>query len=353
MRLLLKCNPGLEDVTVTEAEEEYQGRIREVDVRRGRGRVILEVDSTSLRPVFRMRSVHSAALLSVEETVGYSLDALNRIDEIARSSGVHRFIPFGAAFAVRSERIGEGHEYTSMDVARVVGRAVQEAYMEEYGVIPEVRLESPSISIMAEIDGEVFRLGVYLIGERSGHRRGYRVYDHPAALKSTLAYGLLRLAVARDSSVILDPMCGGGTVAIEAALLFEDARIICLDKNPRHIEGAVRNASAARVVDRIEFLVGDARRLEEIIGNEVVDFVASNPPYGIRMGDPSSVRRLYSKFIPSLYNVMRPGGRAAIVTTESKHAVSVARRAGFNVAHIRKVRHGDLWVSLIVFEKQG
>lgn len=351
MKLLLKCNPGLEDITVIEAKEEYGDGLRTVEVRRGRGRILLETDSPSLRPVFRLRSIHSAALLTVEETVGYGIDALRKIEEAAKSSGIHKYIPQSASFAVRAERIGEGHEYTSMDVARIVGKAVQDAYREEYGYIPEVRLESPSISVMAEVDGEVFRLGVYLVGEWSGHRRGYRVYDHPASLKPTIAYGLLRLAGARDSSIILDPMCGGGTVAIEAALLFEESRIMCVDKNPRHVMGAVRNSAAARVQDRIEFMVGDARRLEELVGTDIVDYVASNPPYGIRLGDPTSVRKLYSKFIPSLYKVMRPGGRASIVTTESNHAISVAGRTGFRITHIRKIRHGDLWVSLIVFEK--
>lgn len=353
MRMLLKCNPGLEDVTALEAEEEYQGRLRIVEVRKGRGRVIVEAETPLIRPLFRMRSIHSAAILLAEERVGYGSDALDKIADIARASGVHRYIPQGSSFAVRAERIGEGHEYTSMDVARVVGKAVQEAFQGEYGYLPEVRLGAPGVAVVAEVDGDVFRVGVAIVGERSGHRRGYRVYDHPAALKSTLAYGLLRLAGARDSSVILDPMCGGGTVAIEAALLYEDARIICHEKNPRHVRGALENALAARVAGRIEFIVGDARRLEEVLGEETVDYAASNPPYGIRLGDPTSVRRLYSKFIPSLYNVMRPGGRAAIVTTESNHAVTVARRAGFRVAHARKVRHGDLWVSLLVFEKPG
>ncbi len=351
MKLLLTCNPGLEDVTSREAAEELPGA-RIVEERRGRGRVIVEAPGGSaLRGVWRLRSIHSAVILFAESRVSKDVEGLREAWEAAYRSGVHRAIPWGGSFAVRAERIGEGHEYTSVDVARTVGDAVYRAYRDEYGVEPEVRLDAPSVAVMAEVDGDVLRIGVYVRGERSAHRRGYRIYDHPAALKPTLAYGLLRLAGARDSSTILDPMCGGGTVAVEAAMLFEDARIVCVDKNPRHIAGARLNAAAARVLDRVEFIVGDARRLEDYLDLGSVDYVASNPPYGIRMGDPRSVRRLYSEFIPSLYTVMRPGGRAALVTTESAHAIRVARSAGFRVAHVRRVRHGDLWVSLIILAR--
>ncbi len=350
LRYLLTCNPGLEDITVMEVLEEVPGT-RIVEERRGRGRILIEAPIGVERNFFRMRSIHSASLLLAEGDVGFDRSALAKIERITKSSGIHRFIPRPGAFAVRSERIGEGHEYTSIDVARVVGKAVQEAYMEEYGFAAEVRLEAPNIALLAEVDNSIFRLGVYIIGERSGHRRGYRVYDHPAALKPTIAYALLRLAGVRDSSVILDPMCGGGTVVIEAAHLFEDARIICVDRSARHIEGAMMNAEAARVDNRIEFYVWDARKLHELLPGDSIDYVASNPPYGIRLGDPHSIRRLYGEFIPSLFSVMSPGGKAVFITTESHYMSRVARLAGFDLIHARKVRHGDLWVSLLVFQK--
>ncbi len=353
MKFVATCNPGLEDLLAREILEETGGRARILWERRGRGRVGFEAEAGErvYRALERLRGAHSVYVLLAEGRVGYGRDALERIEALVAASGVHMMIPLGASFAVRSERIGEGHEYTSLDVARAAGKAVQDAYEEAFGSRPEVRLDAPSIVVYVEVDGDTARVGIELAGERSMHRRGYRIYDHPAALKPTLAYALLRLAGARDSSVILDPMCGGGTVAIEAALLFEDARIVCSDKSRRHIEGAMINAMAARVAGRIDFMVADARRLHEVLGEETVDYVASNPPYGIRLGGPGAVRRLYSEFIPSLARTLRSGGRAAIVTTESAHASRVARTSGLRLAHSRKVRHGDLWVSLLVLEK--
>ncbi len=351
-RYLVTCNPGLEDITA----EEVSGWIPEsriVEVRDKRGRVVFEapLSETVLTRFYHMRSIHSAIVLFAEERVSLKRESLEEIRVIAENSGLSEYIPVGASFAVRAERIGEGHEYTSIDIARATADGIARAFEEKRGMQPLVRLNSPSIAVYAEVDGDIYRLGILIAGEKSLHRRGYRVYDHPAALKPTIAYGLLRLAGARDSSSILDPMCGGGTVAIEAALMFESpSEIYCNDKSPRHIEGAIANAMAARLTERIRFTVHDATRLEEVIRPGSIEYVASNPPYGIRMGDPQSVRRLYDHFLPSLYRVMAGGGRAAIITADSLYFEKSARRAGFRIVHARKVRHGDLWASVLVLE---
>ncbi len=351
-KYLATCNPGLEDVTAEEVGSVLPGS-RIVEVRDKRGRVIFEspYKEELLASLYTLRSTHSISLLFLEARVGKDRSALAKIRDLSMGSGAAKLIPEGASFAVRAERIGEGHEYTSIDIARYAGDGIGAAYEEAYGVKPLVRLGAPSIVFHAEVDGEIFRLGILIAGEKSMHRRGYRVYDHPAALKPTIAYGLLRLAGARDGTTIMDPMCGGGTVAIEAALLFESPEsIICVDKSPRHIRGAVLNSMAARVSSRIRFLVHDATRLEEKISPGSVDYVASNPPYGIRLGDPWSVRRLYDRFLPSLHRVMKGGGRASIITADSEYFERAARRAGFRVLHTRKVRHGDLWASVLVLE---
>ncbi len=351
MRFVATCNPGLEDIAATELVEEL--RASPVELREHKGRVIFEAEprESVLAGVYRLRSVHSVYMLVSEASVRYDKGGLEDIYDAAYKSGVHRLIPIGASFAVRAARIGEGHEYTSIDIARTTADAVARAYEEQYGHPPLVRLNAPSVVVYAEVDSDRYRVGVLIAGEISLHRRGYRIYDHPAALKSTLAYSMLRLAGARDGATVLDPMCGGGTVAIEAALLFEESPVLCIDKNPRHIKGAVMNALAARVANRIRFTVHDATRLPELLGEKSVDYAVSNPPYGIKLGDPWSVRRLYDRFLPSLYAVMRPGGKAAMITADPAYFERASLRAGFRVSHARRVRHGDLWTTVFVLER--
>ncbi|MEB3789805.1 MAG: class I SAM-dependent RNA methyltransferase [Desulfurococcales archaeon] len=351
-KYLVTCNPGLEDIAAKEITEELPSA-RILLRKEYKGRIIVEdeQDEYVMTRLIKLRSIHSAYILLAQDIVGKTVSDLDKIYAIVENSSIDRYIPAGASFAVRASRIGEGHEYTSMDVARITGDAIGRVYLERYGSAPLVRLNSPSITVYAEIDEDIYRLGIEITGERSLHRRGYRIYDHPAALKATLAYSMLRLIGAHDNSVVMDPMCGGGTVAIEAALLFENSKILCVDKLSKHIRGARINALAARVYNRIHFYVHDARRLEEIIPENSVDFVVSNPPYGIRMGDPTSVRRLYRDFLPSLYKIMAPDGKAGVITADSHYFAKYAREAGFKITSARKVRHGDLWATIFILEK--
>jgi len=357
VRLLLTGNPGTEDIISAEAQEEIPGS-RIVWERNGRGRVLVEASGELdeiAEGLYSMKTIHSAVLVLAQAKLSMTEEDLQRIKGVVGETRIETYIPKLATFAVRSNRAGEGHPYTSMDIARIVGEAVIETAKSRLGKAPAVRLNSPSIVVYAEAIDDEFLFGILLTGERSRHRRRYRIYDHPAALKPTLAYAMLRISGARDGNTILDPMCGGGTIAIEAAMAFPGSSVICMDINKSHIRGAVLNARAARVEDRIRFLHGDARLMHEIVGASSVDVIVSNPPYGIRLGDRGSVRRLYRGFIPSISKTLKPGGRATLITTESDFILGLIRSTGLplRLAHIRKVRHGDLWASIIVLEKES
>ena len=352
-RLLLTTNPGIEDLVVEEAQA-ILGPLRSVEERVMHGRVIVDT-GRDLRDVSRrlgeMHSIHRASLLLSRGKICGEEKCLKDLHAAVASSGIEEYVNPHTSFAVRAYRYGS-HEYTSMDLARIAGDAVLEAARLRYGSRPPVDLRSPNIIVGIHVVMDEYFVALELTGDISMHRRGYRIYDHPAALKPTLAYALIRLSGAVDGETIMDPMCGGGTVAIEAAMLFEDSPIICVDKNPRHVRGALLNAAAARVTPRIKFMVGDARRLEALVDR--VDRVASNPPYGIRMGDPWTIRRLYDAFLRSLSRVLAEEGRAALITTEAEYIRSnVLGAAGLREAEARRVAHGDLWVHIMVLEREA
>ncbi len=353
MRFLATCNPGTEDIVASEVSWEVSGS-RVEWIREGAGRLVFSASGDErlvLEQILGLRSIHSAVLLLAEAEVSRGRGGLREAWRAAYESGIHSYIPYGASFAVRGVRIGEGHSYTSIELASTVGDAVQRAAEEGLGWRPQVRLNSPDVVVHAEVDDTTFRAGILVSGERSRHRRRYRVYDHPAALKASLAYSMLLLAGARDGDTILDPMCGGGTVAIEAALLFESSRIYCVELNRRHAAGARLNAESARVSSRVEVYWGDARSLEDLLGKDSVDRIVSNPPYGIRLGDPVDVRQLYKEFMPSAAAVLRRGGTAAIITAETEALLEAARQSRLGLKTSRRVRHGDLWVDIVVLEK--
>lgn len=161
-------------------------------------------------------------------------------------------------------------------------------------------------------------------------RRGYKVDNHTASMQETLAATIIKASKWQPGQHFINPMCGSGTLAIEAALIatnrapgllrpnfgikhivgfdagewnglrtdIKDAstkdfegRIIATDLDPRAIKIAKKNAQTAGVDHLIEFKVCDFRDTEIPDGDGVVVF---NPPYGERLGETEELEELYT-----------------------------------------------------------
>ncbi len=343
VELILTTNPGIEDIVAEEAAAKLGAEL--IEAREGHGRVVVSVDEDNIYLVDELRSIHRARLLLAKGGVCAARSCLDEVYRLVLESGVEDYLTPDSSFAVRVTRAGS-HEYTSLDIARVAGDAVIEAARRRRGFRPRVDLDYPSLIVAVDVVNEEATVSIELGGDLSWHRRGYRIYDHPAALKPTLAYAMIILSGAVDGDHIMDPMCGGGTVAVEAALIFESSPVTCMDKNPRHIHGARMNAAAALVGNRIRFLVGDATRLSSYV--ESVDVVVSNPPYGIRMGSPSKVRRVYEGFVDEAARVVRK--RIVVITPEYNYFRRLLEARGWKIVHERRVAHGNLYPHIIVAE---
>lgn len=161
------------------------------------------------------------------------------------------------------------------------------------------------------------------------HKRGYRVKDVAAPIKETLAAAMVQLSFWKEGRLLLDPLCGSGTIPIEAALIgkniapglnrkfaseqwpaisanlwkeerkaaFEaiktdaDIRIEASDILPAAIKAARENAMEAGVDDCIDFHI---KPLRDVRFAENHGIVICNPPYGERIGEKDEIRRIYS-----------------------------------------------------------
>ena len=103
--------------------------------------------------------------------------------------------------------------------------AIVDRMREQFGERPSVELERPDLRINLHLRGERARIAIDLSGG-SLHRRGYRSEGAAAPLKENLAAAILLLAdwpnLAGQGAMLLDPLCGSGTLLIEGALMAAD-----------------------------------------------------------------------------------------------------------------------------------
>jgi len=214
---------------------------------------------------------------------------------------------------------------------KITKKAIADALLAQHNVkaLPESGTRYP-ISVY------LLRDTVSVLIDTSGsglHKRGYRLDQGDAPLKETLAAAMVTLSYFDGTRVLYDPFCGSGTIAIEAALisknqapgLYRDfvsatwpkmkdiyqsvkqqaekqitnkpVHIYASDDDANVIAVAIRNATRARVFDVIKFTNMDATELDF---PEEYPVIITNPPYGERLQDQTSMRELMKAWQPKL-----------------------------------------------------
>ena len=319
MHLLATTNGGLEAITADELAELVG---TEATVHH-RGVVEFEGEIEDVYELhYRSRTTHRVLEVLVDAPVETPDDVYDRTREVDIAARLP-FEPFG----VVGTRHGT-HEFTSMDVAGHVGQAVIDEYRTATGDRLPVDLDNPTVRLEAYLYDDRFTLAIDLTGD-SLHKRPYRVCEHDAPLRSTLAYSMLRIAGYDHDDRLVDPMAGSATIPIEAALAATDRaprpdldpnfellpgydgerfRTLRdeyassppgLDPSVLDIEARDRrekwrrcgrvNRDAADLSDAIEIVAADART-EPI----AADLVVTNLPFGIRISE--DLRALYEAF---------------------------------------------------------
>jgi len=214
-------------------------------------------------------------------------------------------VPERPSFRITAQRSGE-HAYNSLEIAAAAGAGV----VRHYGW--DVDLVGYDCDVRVYVTDDTALAGLRLSPEAL-HRRA-RVRHAAASLNATVAHAMCRLTQPTAGEVVVDPMCGAGTLLIERARLAEPALMIGGDVSVKPLEAAETNFDAAEV--DAQLLCWDARRLP--LARASVDALICNLPWGRRIGSHRSNRHLYPGFVRELARVLRPGGTAALLTQEKR-----------------------------------
>jgi len=315
--LLATCTRGLEEVLRAELQQ-----LGHAEATCGRGAVSFRGGQAEvLRANLWLRTAMRVLRQLVEGPAG-SREALY---ELAAGVAWEDLILPRQTLVVEGAGRGEGFRSAAFAVLTVKD-AIVDRLRQRWGSRPDVAKSGADIAVHLHLSGQRAGLALDSSGEPISHR-GYRPRGGPAPLAESLAAGLLLLAGYDGRQPFLDPMCGTGTIAIEAALIAtrkapgsartfacerwpghdaamaREARaaatqgcrdaaapVVAADADQRAVTSARRNAHAAGVEHGITFERRDVRELQAPGEGAVI---VTNPPYGERLGNPTELAGLY------------------------------------------------------------
>ena len=240
-----------------------------------------------------------------------------------------KYIPYGAQFPVSKASSIKSKLFSTTDVQSIVKKAIVDNLKKSYLESGRLKEDKEKYPIYVFIHKNKVTLSIDTTGDAL-HKRGYREKANKAPIRETLAAGIMYLTPWRPGRTLVDPMCGSGTILIEAAMMglnmapglnrefisekwrtidkkiwwdtrreaFDqmnedlDFKIYGYDIDPESIEIAKENAEISGVADYIDFAVADAT---EFKSDEEYGFIVTNPPYGERLESEESVKLLYKE----------------------------------------------------------
>ncbi len=267
--------------------------------------------------------------------------------------------------------------------------AVVDQFRSRVGDRPSVAVEQPDIRLNLHIYRDQATLSIDLSGD-SLHRRGYRIDGVHAPLKENLAAAILVRAgwpaICAAGGGLADPLCGSGTLPVEAGLIATDtapgllrryygflgwlqhdeelwddllkealqrqatgvdkklAPIVGYDSDSRAVKAAWQHAQNAGLDKIIHF---ERRTLREFVAPAGVNhgLLVANPPYGERLGQASELPEFYNILGQKMAQQCR-GWKGAVITSSPQLGRSIGLRAG----KINVLYNGALKCQLLQFE---
>lgn len=315
--LIATAAMGLESIVAKEVKDlGYECQVEN-------GKVIFQGDETAIaRANMWLRTADRVKIL-VGEFNAYSFDELF---ERTKALPWESFLPVDAEFPVQGKSV-KSKLYSVPDCQAIVKKAIVENLKTAYKKTSWLDETGP----LFKIEVAILKDKVSLTLDTSGqglHKRGYRVGQGDAPLKETLAAALIQLTTWNPDRPFVDPFCGSGTIAIEAALIGQNIapgfnreflseawpmmdgdvwdrtrmeaedqanydqplEILGTDIDHRMIDIAKENAIEAGLGDLVKFKQMQVRDFTSELEYGVI---VGNPPYGERLGDRKEVELMY------------------------------------------------------------
>ena len=365
--IVATCLFGLEHLLGEEIDALGYERISTID---GRVTFAGDAEAVALANVFLRYAEHIYIKLG-----SFRAPTFDALFEGVRDLPFEAFIGREDAFPVKGHSI-DSALHSIPDCQKIIKKAIATRLTEKYGI-----RWFPETGITYRVEFFILKDEATLMIDTSGdplYKRGYRQKTGPAPIRETLAAAMAAISRPREEVLFWDPMCGSGTIAIEAAMLmnnvapgahrrfaaeafpmigkhFAAAReeaadgiirssfeVFASDIDPDMIAATEQNARAAGVGDTVRAFVADARKIS---ADGRRGTIVTNPPYGQRLGERRAVETLYRE-IGVQFRSLAPW-QIYIITSDQEFEYYYGKRADKK----RKLYNGMIPCNLYQFFK--
>jgi 23S rRNA (guanine2445-N2)-methyltransferase / 23S rRNA (guanine2069-N7)-methyltransferase len=378
VQFFASCPPGVADLTAAELRACGATNTRELKL----GVLFEGTLETAYRACLWSRTA-SRILMSLANFPAATPEAL--YEGVAAVDWTQHLGPT-ATLAIEFGGTSAGIKHTHFGALKTKD-AIVDQLRERTGQRPSIDTERPSVQLDVRLDRDRATLSLDLSGE-SLHRRAYRARGVAAPLKENLAAAVLLRSgwpAIAETGEFVDPMCGSGTLVIEAALmaldiapgllrsyfgfigwrghdrelwqrLVEEARArreatasrrIVLrgyDSDAAAIRAANENSERAKLRGFVHF---ERRDLEELVNQSTAatGLLATNPPYGERIGDQERLTALYGTLGQKMRENFQ-GWKAAVLTGNPP----LAKAIGIDARRSHTLFNGRIECRLLRFD---
>jgi 23S rRNA G2445 N2-methylase RlmL len=186
--------------------------------------------------------------------------------------------------------------------------------------------DDADMEIWLWLSGSELLIGVRLSDATMRHR-DYKREHLPASLRPTIAAAMSRLSNPTEQDIVIDPLCGTGTLLVERGLMAPFDRLIGGDIQDEAVGMARRNAKAAGIVMTLR--PWDARELP--LEDASVTRILTNLPFGKQIGSHETNEELYGALIREFGRILAPGGLMVALTSEDRLWNAVLQKAGWKI----------------------
>ncbi len=370
MKAFAITHPGTEDIAAVEVQEltDSAAELREAAV-------LFEIKKPEELCSFcyYAQSIIKAGLLFTEFNASPGLEeTFSKIKPALEDSHLLEWLKRGRSFKSECRREGE-HNFSSVDLSSRIA-----AFISKTTGLPS-DFKNPDIILFAYVRKDRGYFGVDFSGIDLS-KRDYKVFAHPASLKGTIAYSLLRISGYKKNETILDPFAKSGVIPIEAAMFSSGtsvnkyrldllafsklvgfipkekaakagAKIIGADSQIRNLKAAEKNAKIAGVKKLIAFSRIDIEWLDTKFKKGEIDKIVTCPPSVSKRADPKEMEKLYNEFFYQSEYILSKTGKMALLTKSPDQIKAAAQKHKFALESERVVWSGKEALQALVFKK--